>query len=311
MTIVRLGICALSVGLISNPLFGQLQNNIDHIAARAQARTVGVACALPGTQLDCALNDHARLPMQSVYKLPIAMAVLHQVEQGHLQLAQPVPFLPGDVISPGQHSPLRDAHPHGGVEIPIAELLRLAIEQSDGTASDILLRVIGGPKIADDYIRTLGITGLRIADTEKTMGRDVTAQYRNYAEPQAMVALLRLLADHSPLSPANTQQLLGWMMSTPRGEHRIPGSLPKGTVVAHKPGTSGEDHGITHATNDVGLITLPCGQHLAVAIFIEDSPESEDAREGVIAEITRIIWAEAVNATSPGKEVASCAPLHN
>jgi len=126
----------------------------------------------------------------------------------------------------------------------------------------------------------------------------VKAQYRNGAEPGALVALLRLLADRSPLSRGNTEKLLEWMTSTPQGKHRIPGSLPLGTVVAHKPGTSGEDHGLTHATNDIGLITLPSGQQLAVAILIEDSPEGEDAREGVIAEITRAIWAQAVNATS-------------
>lgn len=273
---------------------------------------MGVSCALPGTPLECDLNAQAKLPMQSVYKLPIALTVLHQVDAGRLSLAQSVRFLPGDVISRGQHSPLRDAHPRGGVDVPLHELLRLAIEESDGVASDILLRVIGGPKVADDYIRSLGIEGMHIADTEKTMGRDAAAQFRNYAEPQALVALLRRLADNSPLSPAGTQHLLGWMANTPTGEHRIPGSLPLGTAVAHKTGTSGEDHGVTHATNDVGLITLPCGQQLAVAVLIEDSPESEDAREGVIAEITRAIWAQAVNATAhrDDKAMASCHPLH-
>lgn len=250
--------------------------------------------------------------MQSVYKLPIALAVLHQVDQGRLNISQPVRFLPSDLISPGQYSPLREAYPQGGVDIPILELLRLAVEESDGVASDILLRVLGGPNVADAYIRSLGIEGIHIADTEKSMGRDAAAQYRNYGEPQALVALLRLLADRSPLTPANTKQLMGWMMNTPRGEHRIPGSLPQGTVVAHKMGTSGEDHGRTHATNDIGLITLPCGQQLAVAVMIEDSPENEDAREGVIAEIARAIWAQAVNATShpKGHEVASCRELH-
>ena len=240
--------------------------------------------------------------MQSVYKLPIALTVLHQVDEGRLSLTQQAAFLPGDLISPGQYSPLRDAHPRGGVDVPLQELLRLAVEESDGVASDILLRVIGGPSIADAYIRSLGINGIRIADPEKTLGRDVTAQYRNYAEPRAMVALLRLLADHSPLSPANTQLLMGWMINTHRGQHRIPGSLPQNTLVAHKTGTSGEDRGVTHATNDVGLITLPCGKQLALAVMIEDSPESEDVRESVIAEIARVIWAQAVNATRTAKD---------
>jgi beta-lactamase class A len=298
----------LFIGLISHTGFAQLHNDIERIAARAQARVVGVSCSLPGTPLECDLNAHAKLPMQSVYKLPIAMTVLHMVDDGRLSLTQPVRFLSADLISPGQHSPLRDAHPEAGVDVPLAELLRLAVQESDGVASDILLRVIGGPKVADDYINSLGIEGIHIADTEKTIGRDVKAQYRNGAEPGALVALLRLLADRSPLSRGNTGKLLEWMTSTPHGKHRIPGSLPLGTVVAHKTGTSGEDRGLTHATNDIGLITLPSGQQLAVAILIEDSPEGEDAREGVIAEITRAIWAQAVNATSGanGQHAESC-----
>jgi beta-lactamase class A len=298
--------------LISHSISAQLHNDIERIAARIQARAIGVSCALPGAQLDCDLNPHAKLPMQSVYKLPIAITVLHQVDTGRLKLDQPVRFLPSDLISPGQHSPLRDAHPQANVDVPLLELLRLAVEESDGVASDMLLRVIGGPQVADEYIRSLSIEGIRIADTEKTLGRDAKAQYRNAAEPRALVALLRLLADRSPLSPSSTSQLFDWMTNTSSGTHRIPGSLPLGTVIAHKTGTSGEDRGLTHATNDIGLITLPCGKQLAVAVLIQDSPEAEDVREGVIAEITRAIWAHAVNATTPSdaRALAACTPLH-
>lgn len=259
---------------------------------------MGVSCSLPGTPLDCDLNAAARLPMQSVYKLPIAMTALHQVDEGRLTLSQEASFLHTDLISTRLHSPLRDAHPNGGVDVTIEELLKLAVEESDGVASDILLRTIGGPGVADAYIRSLGIEGIHIADPEKTLDRDVLAQYRNYAEPRAIVALLRRLADHSPLSPASTQLLLRWMTETPTGEHRIRGSLPNDVEVAHKTGTSGEDHGITHATNDVGLIMMPGGKTLAVAVLIEDSPESEDVREGVIAEIARAIWSQALNGTA-------------
>ncbi|HET6205256.1 MAG TPA: class A beta-lactamase [Terracidiphilus sp.] len=292
----------VSLGQLSH---AQLNTSIERIAARAQGKVVGVSCSLPGTPLACDLNAAARLPMQSVYKLPIAMTVLHEVDEGRLSLSQKARFLPGDVISPRQYSPLRDAHPNGGVDVAIKELLRLTVEESDGVASDILLRTIGGPKAADAYIRSLGIDGIHIADPERTLARDVTAQYRNYAEPRALVALLRLLADGSPLSPANTELLLRWMTETPTGEHRIPGSLPNDVTVAHKTGTSGEDRGVTHATNDVGLITLPGGKMLALAILIEDSPESEDVREGVIAEIARAIWAQAVNATAQKEEHGS------
>jgi len=48
--------------------------------------------------------------------------------------------------------------------------------------------------------------------------------------------------------------------------------------------------GITAATNDIGIITLPNGRHLAIAVFVSDSPTDEVTREGVIARIAKAIW---------------------
>jgi beta-lactamase class A len=269
-----------------------LQREIRTLAAGARG-TVGVACSLPGTTLDCSLHSQSPLPMQSVYKLPIAMAVLDAIEHQRFSLNQKVRFLAADSVSNGQHSPLRDAHPQGGVDVSIQELLRLAVSESDGTASDILLRTLGGPRAVDSYIRHIGISGMRIIDTEKTIGKDVQAQYRNSAQPAAMVALLRRLNDDSPLTSSHTALLLQWMTVGPTGEHRLKGLLPAGTSVAHKTGTSGQDNGITHATNDIGLITLPTGRRLAIAVFITDSPADEKAREAVIARIAYAVWVAA------------------
>jgi len=282
---------------MAGPVFAQtrLDRLIAQHAAAAGGR-VGVACALPGTKLDCNLNANLKLPMQSVYKFPIAMATLGAIEHGKLQLQQKVRFVPLDLISPGQHSPLRDAHPQANVDVTVEELLRLAVSESDGIASDILLRTIGGPTVVDAYIRRLGISGLHVQDSEKTIGSDVTAQYRNYAEAAALVELLRKIADNSPLSREHTTLLLAWMTVTQTGAHRLKAMLPPETAVAHKTGTSGTDAGITHATNDIGLITLADGRRLAIAVLVSDSPCSEDVREHVIAQIGYDIWQAASRA---------------
>jgi beta-lactamase class A len=276
-----------------------LEHQIATIAMEAHARVVGVACSLPDVPLTCDFNSTARLPMQSVYKLPIAMATLDAVEHDRFSLMSSVRFIASDLVSSGQHSPLRDAHPRANVDVQIKELLRLAVSESDGVAADILMRTLGGPSSVDRYIHSLGINGIRIHDTERILGRDVRAQYRNYAEPAAMVLLLRRLADRSPLTPDHTTLLLGWMTNTDTGANRIKGMLPAGTPVAHKTGTSGQNDGVTHATNDVGLITLPDGRRLAVAVFITDSPASESIREGVIARITLEIWQAALRSRRP------------
>jgi beta-lactamase class A len=293
---LRFVFSAVLLLLAAGPAHAQLPGNIQAISAHARGR-VGVACSLPGVALDCNLHERQALPMQSVYKLPIAMAVLHQVEEGRLSLTQRVRFLPSDCISRTQHSPLQHAHPEGNVDVMVEELLRLTVEQSDGAASDVLLRIIGGPQMADTYVRNLGIEGIHIRDTEKTLGINVAAQYRNDAEPAALVRLLRLIADHPPLTPEHMRLLRQWMVESPTGAHRIKGLLPADTIVAHKTGSSGEENGIAAATNDIGLITLPDGRTLALAVMVADSPQNETEREAVIAEITRQIWLAATGST--------------
>ena len=115
-----------------------LQKQIREIAAEAQGK-VSVACSLPGSSLNCDLNPHAHPPMQSVFKLPLALTVLHQVEQGTLGLDQPIRFLPSDRILPHAYSPLQDKYPEANIDVPLRELLRLTVSLSDNAAADILL----------------------------------------------------------------------------------------------------------------------------------------------------------------------------
>jgi beta-lactamase class A len=75
------------------------------------------------------------------------------------------------------------------------------------------------------------------------------------------------------------------------GAKRIKGLLPKGTTVAHKTGTSGtEKNGLTRATNDAGLITLPNGKHIALAVFLSESMADQEAREATIAQAAKAVW---------------------
>ena len=136
--------------LLAVPLLAQsaLERRIAAIAAEAQGR-VSVACSLAGTDLRCDLNPHAHPPMQSVFKLPLAITALHMIENGKLSLDQPVRFRASDRILPQTLSPLQDKYPAAEVDVPLRELLRLAVSLSDNTAADVVLRAIGGPAAVD------------------------------------------------------------------------------------------------------------------------------------------------------------------
>jgi beta-lactamase class A len=265
-----------------------LTEQIRAIAVDAHGK-VSVACSLPGSALNCDLNPHARPPMQSVFKLPLALTVLHRLEQGDFSLDQPVRFRPEDVILPRIYSPLQDQYPNGGVDVPLRELLRLTVLLSDNVAADILLRVSGGPKVVNTYIAGLGISGFELRDNEAVVQKELLAQYRNWFEPAAAVQLLRRISENSPLTREHTDQLLAWMVP-PERTNRLEGDLPSGVRVAHKSGTSKVDNGLAHATNDIGLIPLPDGRKIAIAVFVTDSTTDQATREKIIARIGRAVY---------------------
>jgi len=74
------------------------------------------------------------------------------------------------------------------------------------------------------------------------------------------------------------------------GQKRLKGALPPGTPVAHKTGTSQTANGKTNATNDIGLIALPNGHRIAIAVFVNASPADEATRERTIAELARLAF---------------------
>ncbi len=281
-----LGLNFLVVGQSSSK--ANLQNKLTEIAASSQGK-VGVAAEILETGEAINLAGDQRFPMQSVYKLPIAMAVLHLADQGKINLAQKVAVLKSDFVLESQHSPIRDKNPNGA-NFTVKEILRYAVSESDGTASDVLLRIIGGATIVDKYLRSLKINSVKVLSTEQEIGSENSVQYKNWAAPIEAVKLLKLLYEGKILRPKTQPLLLKFMIETETGLKRLKGLLPAGTIVAHKTGTSGTTDGLTVATNDIGIITLPNSKHLAIAVFVSDSKASQEVREGIIAKVARAAW---------------------
>jgi beta-lactamase class A len=287
---------AIILFLLTSPVCAQtaLQLQVRDIAADARGK-VSVACALPGLPLNCDLDPHAHPPMQSVFKLPLAVTALYLVEEGKFSLEQKLRFLPSDRILPHTHSPLQDKYPDGNADVALRELLRLAISESDNVAADIVLRGIGGPAIVNGYMGSVGVTGFHLQDDEQALARDNALQYRNWFEPAGAVQLLRRISDDSPLTPEHTRMLLQWMQDASSGAERIKGELPVGTIVMQKTGSSGMQDRVSAATNDIGLTTLPDGRRLAIAIFVTDSKADDATRDAVIARIAKAAYDESAH----------------
>jgi beta-lactamase class A len=241
--------------------------------------------------------------------------MMDSIRRGQHDLDEKIGVTAADYVRQGQASEIRDKFPNGG-EFTIRDLIRYALVESDGSASDVLLRVLGGPPVAQDYIQQIGINDMQIVNTEKELGANWDTQYQNLATPMAAVDLLRWLDSAvTALGPMPPEMRVGknslanvpvpvrsyWRLGDIRllpglisdsytGRDRIRGLLPDRTLVAHKTGTGGTRNGITSATNDIGIIDLPNGKHLAIAVFVSDSPADDKTRDAVIARIAKAAY---------------------
>jgi beta-lactamase class A len=283
----------------SGPDLSLLGNKIDRIISRSRG-TVGVSLIHIESGATLSVHGDERFPMASVYKLPIAIELLAQVSAGTLSLDRPIALAPSDIRA---CCTLSRRHPRGGVTATAGELLELMIAESDNTASDAVLRLVGGPPVVERRMRTLGfdtinvnryegdinfemdgvahpppqaewtldlqyrlLSGVTPEALREARARYTTSDPRDTCTPDDMARLLGRLQLGNILPPQHTTLLLDLMARSKTGPRRLKALLPHDTIVAHKTGTTDV------VINDVGVITLPpdsaIGGHLALAVFV-------------------------------------------
>lgn len=265
-----------------------LRSKINRVTQKFRG-DVGVAILHLENGDTLSINGDRAYPMQSVYKFPLSLAVLRQVDQGVLSLDKKVHITKENYFD--TWSPIMKKYPEANVDLPISDLIRYVAGESDNVGCDLLFDVIGGPKKVDFYIHSLGVKDMAIVTTEREMHLTPKVQYENWSSPRAMVQLLNLFHHKKILQPTTHQLLLDAMVNTYLGKKRIKGKLPEGTTVAHRTGTGAPDeNGNLTAVNNVGIVTLPNGKHFAIVVFITNTPEDSTTAETVIAEISRITY---------------------
>ena len=215
---------------IEQQLSSLVQNRSGDFGIAALDLTTGETLSVRGNE---------PFPMASTMKIAVAALYLKQVEYGRRSL--------DDRIS-GQSA---------------RNLMASMIIRSNNTATDILLRDLGGPDALQAWIQQNRLSGMRV---DRTIAQLLAAKrdlwdLRDSSTPMAMVELLRQLDKGTLLKPWSRDYLLGLMARCNTGKNRMRALLPYGTKVEHKTGT------LNGLSADVGYITLPDGRRLAVAFF--------------------------------------------
>ena len=286
----KLTILFLLISIFSFAQKAELKKEISKIT---EGKKATVAVSVLGIDFPFQYNNNnaeKKLPMQSVFKYHIALAVLDLVDQGKLSLDQKV-FIKKSELLPNTWSPIREKNPEGNFEMPISELIEYSVAMSDNVGCDVLLRLIGGPKVVHDFLISKGVKDTQIVYNEELMQSAWKNQYENYTTMKSATKLLKDFYKSKILSEKSTEFLLGVMYRTSTGLNKIVEQLPKYAKVAHKTGSSGKnDAGLTGAENDIAIITLPNGKTYAIAIFVSDSTESYDVNCKMISDISKVVF---------------------
>jgi beta-lactamase class A len=291
-TLLFISLLFSRVGLASGNDTGLLREKIQQIVAGRKA-VVGVSIVGTNGSDTISFYGDRHFPMQSVFKFHIALAVLSEVDKGKLSLKQEIKIMKNELLPKDFWSPLRDENPNGGT-FTVEKLIQYAVSQSDNTACDELIKLIGTPKTVEEYFRKNGIDDIQVTYNEKDMQAKWENMFLNWTTPKAASATLKMFYENKNnlMSKASYDFFWKTNIETTTGENRIKGQLPKGTVVAHKTGWSGtnKETGITAAVNNIGIVFLPDGKYFIISVFVTESKEDFDTNERIIADIAKATY---------------------
>ena len=281
---------AIALLFISITTFAQMSCINSKISKILNGKKLKAGIALYDFRTDDTLtvNGNQRFPMQSVYKFPIALALLNKVDKGTLRLSDSV-FISGSRLQNTLWSPIREKYPEGDISLPLSEIIIYTVALSDNNGSDLLMEMAGGPDSVNTFIAGLGIQNISIRNYEIEMQAGWEIQFNNYATPTGIIELLKKFKAKEILHKDTHDFLWTVMENTSTGSFKK--KIPQSLKVIHKTGNSGfNSEGVSAATNDVGIFILPDQRNIAFAIFISNSTESNDTNYGVIAEIAEAIY---------------------
>lgn len=218
-----------------------------------------------------------RFPMCSTFKTVLAAAMLARADAVAGLLDKRLALPKESFVS---YSPITGKH--AGDAMSVADLCAAALQYSDNTAANTLMRELGGPSALTRYARTLGDERFRLDRWETELNSAIPGDERDTTTPWAMAQTLRKLLLRDGLAPARQSQLREWMLGNTTGDSRIRAAVPAGWRVADKTGT-----GSYASASDIAVIYPPDRAPLVLAIYTRQPAKDAEARSDIIAQAAK------------------------
>jgi beta-lactamase class A len=210
------------------------------------------------------LDDGARYAMASTFKVPLAAALLWQVDHGAFRLDHELSVDKSDLVA---NSPEIEARLAAGVSsMSIRDLCGSAVVLSDNTAANVLLKGIGGPPGLTSFMRSIGDEVTRLDRMEPDLNSNIAGDPQDTTTPRAMVDSMLRIFTQDVLSLSSRALLIDWMTASHTGRDRVRAGIPKAWPVGDKTGT-----GQNGAFNDIVIAYPPQRRPIFIAVYMSES----------------------------------------
>jgi beta-lactamase class A len=276
--------------------------------ADATGGIVGVAATQLGTGRHIGYREDELFPTASVVKLPLLVTLYEDAIAGRIDLSERVTYRDETKVAGSGVLQYLDE----GLTPTLRDLAVLMMSVSDNTATDLLFDRVGKARI-EAVMDRLGFPSIRVPFDIREMlmelvdmdhsqpggyeelrrllrisagsgGKSMIPSEADRTSPADMCRLLERIESHAILDPDACTAILE-LMKRIQSATRIPGLLPKGTIVAHKTGS------YRRLRNDVGIVYAPNGPY-AVALFARELPRDNIEDDEALARISLAIYEE-------------------
>ncbi len=234
-----------------------LQARLDALGVSVGGGSLGMAVVDLRSGATAGVDAARAYPAASLFKVPILLEVLTEVEAGRLDPERRVEIRPEDWTDGSGVLQARV-----GDELAVRELTQLMIQDSDNIAALVLLDVVGVGNV-NALAERLGLPATRLVDHRAGEAGDHTTSASD------MTHLLVGLASGQLVSARVAEQALR-LLELKQSVSWLGDDLPFWVKVAHKWGD------LPYARHDAGIVYTPRGSY-AIAVLTENGPPDEAA----------------------------------
>ena len=218
-------------------------------------------------------------PVQSTFKLLVASYLLKASETNPELLNKKI-AITENVMVPW--------HPITGRYLPngnmsLKSLAQAAMSYSDNTATNLIMKELGGPKALTQFAHSIGNDSFNLEHYEVKLNSNPSLSIDS-STPEDMAKTLQKILFGDVLSKQSKKIIFSWMKENTTGKGKIRGGLPSGWEVADKTGAG--SYGIV---NDIGIVWSSACKPIVLAIYTVSNDENAQRSNEPVSQTTKLV----------------------